>query len=212
VAVTFWRRLIRLHSRFEIELRTQLSESPFAADKPQLPGWPKRNGHWKMSLAEVVLAENGRASGLKIEELPIRSQFGCTIVRIERQGILLPNPGRDTALFPNDKLLLLGTEENLENAEAWLNEPKHEMELLEQPGLSELSLGHLMVPPSSRHVGKSLGELGIRSQFGIQVVGIERPNESHLSPGPKQNLGPGDQLLVLGTPEQVSNMAVWLSN
>jgi len=212
VAAIFWRRLVRLHSRFEIELRTQLSESPFAADKPQLPGWPQRNGHWKMSLAEVVLNDTGNGSGAKIAELPLRSEYGCTIARIERQGIILANPGPETILFPNDKLLLLGTEENIQAAEAWLNKPKLETNLVDQPPLSELSLGHLMVPGTSRHVGKSLGELSIRSHFGIQVVGIERGHHSLLSPGPKESLAPGDQLLVLGTPAQVSDMAVWLSN
>ncbi|HVK58580.1 MAG TPA: cation:proton antiporter [Candidatus Kapabacteria bacterium] len=212
IAVIFWRRLIRLHSRFEIELRTQLSESPFVADKPQLPGWPKRNGHWKMNLAEVVLNEDANATALKIEDLPLRSEFGCTIVRIERQGILLPNPKPDTILFPNDKLLLLGTEANLLSAEAWLNQPRSAIEDSELPGLAELSLGHLMVPRTSRHSGKSLGELGMRSMFGIQVVGIERGHNSLLSPGPKENIEPGDQLLVLGTPAQVSDLAVWLSN
>jgi CPA2 family monovalent cation:H+ antiporter-2 len=211
VAAIFWRRLIRLHSRFEIELRTQLSESPFAGDQPQLPGWPKRNGHWKMSLAEIVLSDNAEASGRRIADLPLRLDYGCTIVRIERQGIVLPNPGPDTTLFPNDKLLLLGTEENLQSAEAWLNRPRPEADP-EQPALSELSLGHLMVPRTSRHVGKSLAELGVRSQFGIQVVGIERGHASVLSPGPKESLAGGDQLLVLGTPGQVSDMAVWLSN
>ena len=111
-----------------------------------------------------------------------------------------------------DKVLLLGTEEKLQFAEAWLNSAREEVDQSEQPALSELSLGHLMVPRSSRHVGKSLGELGVRSQFGIQVVGIERGHDSLLSPGPRESLAPGDQLLVLGTPEQVSDMAVWLSN
>jgi CPA2 family monovalent cation:H+ antiporter-2 len=210
-AAIYWRQLIRLHSRFEIELRTQLSESPFVSDKPQLPGWPKRNGHWKMSLAEISLTENAQARGIKIEGLPVRAQFGCTIVRIDRQGVELPNPGPETTLFPNDKLLLLGTEQNLRSAEEWLNRPKDDT----QPStatLSELSLGHLRVPSSSRLIGRTLGELGIRSQFGIQVVGIERGSTSVFGPGPKENLAPGDQLLVLGTPEQVSNMALWLSN
>ncbi|HVK57589.1 MAG TPA: TrkA C-terminal domain-containing protein, partial [Candidatus Kapabacteria bacterium] len=212
IAVIFWRRLIRLHSRFEIELRAQLSDSPFVADKPQLPGWPKRNGHWKMNLAEVVLNQDANATSLKIANLPLREEFGCTIVRIERQGILLPNPMPDTVLFPNDKLLLLGTEDNLRSSEAWLNKPRPVVEVSELPGLSELSLGHLMVPRTSRYVGKSLGELAVRSLFGIQVVGIERGSNSLLGPGAKENIEPGDQLLVLGTPTQVSDLAVWLSN
>lgn len=212
VAAIFWRRLIRLHSRFELELRAQLTESPFANDKPELPGWPKRNGHWKMSLAEVTLNVDTNGAGLSIADLPLRSDFACTIVRIERQGIVLLNPGPDTILFPNDKLLLLGTEQKLEAAETWLNEPTPPHEDSNQPALSELSLSHLMVPNVSRHAGKSLRELGLRSQFGIQVVGIERGHDSVLIPGPNESLASGDQLLVLGTPDQVSDMAVWLSN
>jgi CPA2 family monovalent cation:H+ antiporter-2 len=165
-----------------------------------------------MNLVEVVLSGDANATTLKIENLPLRSDFGCTVVRIERQGILLPNPKSDTILFPNDKLLLLGTEDNLESAEAWLNKPRSAIEASGLPGLSELSLGHLMVPRTSRHAGKSLAELGVRSLFGIQVVGIERGHNSLLSPGPRENLEPGDQLLILGTPAQVSDLAVWLSN
>jgi monovalent cation:H+ antiporter-2, CPA2 family len=212
IAAISWRRLIRLHSRFEIELRAHLSESPFASDKPQLPGWPKRNGHWRMRLAEVVLNETGTAPGKRIADLPLRSEFGCTIVHIDRQGIIMPNPGADSILFPNDKLLLLGTEDNLQSAELWLRKPREEGQITERPGVSDLSLGHLMVPTTWRHVGKSIAELGIRSQFGIQIVGIERGNDSLLSPGPREHLASGDQLLVLGTPLQVSDMAVWLSN
>jgi CPA2 family monovalent cation:H+ antiporter-2 len=148
----------------------------------------------------------------KIKDLPLRSEFGCTVVRIERQGIVLPNPKPDTILFPNDKLLLLGTDANLLSAETWLNKPCSAIENSELPGLSELSLGHLTVPRISRHAGKSLGELEVRSLLGIQVVGIERGHNSLLSPGPKENIEPGDQLLVLGTPAQVSDLAVWLSN
>jgi CPA2 family monovalent cation:H+ antiporter-2 len=165
-----------------------------------------------MNLAEVTLAASANGAARRISELPLRSDFGCTIVRIERQGLALSNPGPDTLLFPNDKLLLLGLEQSLEAAEAWLNEAKRANETADHPALSELSLGHLMVPAASRHAGKSLGQLGLRSQFGIQVVGIERGHDSVLSPGPGENLVPGDQLLVLGTPEQVSDMAVWLSN
>ena len=212
VAALFWRRLIRLHSKFEIELRAQLSESPFAADKPQLPGWPKRNGHWQMTLGEVTLAKNGQGSARRIADLPLRAQFGCTIVRLERQGTMLPNPKADELLFPNDKLLILGTEEDLRAAEDWLNTPAAEAPPAAESTLAELSLGHLMVPGSSRWIGKSIGALGIRAQFGIQVVGIERGAKSLLSPGPTENLSAGDQLLVLGTPEQVSDLAVWLSN
>lgn len=208
IAAIFWRQLIRLQSRLEIELREQLAESPFAADKPQLPGWPKRNGHWKMSLAEVIIPEHADVAGLSISRVGLRNQFACTIVSIERQGMLISNPDSGVILYPKDKLLLLGTEESLRKAEAWLVRAERQEE---EVALSEMSLSHLTVPATSPRAGKSLRDLAVKSHFGVQIVGIERNDFSVLSPGPEESLKSGDQLLVLGTPEQVNEMAFWLA-
>jgi monovalent cation:H+ antiporter-2, CPA2 family len=212
VGVVFWRSLIRLQSRFEIELRAQLSDSPFATGKPQLAGWPKRNGHWKMSLSEVIVREQTEGVGRSVAELALREQFACTIVSIERQGVPISNPDANTILYPNDKVLLLGTEESLQNAERWLNrEPANKLERSDEATLGGISLSHLVVPVAFRHIGKSLADLALKSDFGVQIVGIERGTKSMLNPGPSESLEPGDQLLVLGRPNQVTEMAFWLS-
>ena len=212
VGVAFWRSLIRLQSRFEIELRAQLSDSPFAADKPQLPGWPKRNGHSKMSLREVIVRDQTEAVGRSIAELALRKRFGSTIVSIDRQGVPISNPDANTILYPSDKILLLGTDESLEEAEHWLcREPESNKEVSEEPTLGATSLSHLIVPATFRHLGKSLADLALKSRFGVQIVGIERGAKSVLSPGPSESLEPGDQLLVLGRPHQVTEAAFWLA-
>jgi len=212
LVTVFWRQLIRLHNRFEIELRSQLAESPFPDGKPQLAGWPKRNGQWKMNLSECSIRESTQAVARPISELPLRQSFACTIVSIERQGVPIPNPAADTVLYPNDKVLLLGRDEDLRHAERWLNtETETAAAKSEEPKLSDLSLEHLSVPAGSRHVGKPLGDLALNSLFGIQIVGIERDHRPVLSPGRSETLQSGDQLLVLGTQERVNEMAFWLS-
>ena len=70
----------------------------------------------------------------------------------------------------------------------------------------------MMVPQTFRQVGSPLRDLGIRSQFGIQIVRIRRSGRAILSPGPQETLARGDHLLVLGTPDQVSEMADWLAD
>lgn len=212
LALVFWRKLVRLHSRFEIELRSQLADSPFADGKVALTGWPKSNGRWELNLAECTIKENTQAVARPIAELPLRQMFSCTIVSIERQGITLPNPSAETVLYPNDKILLLGENENLRQAERWLNAPvESDPGQTEAPQLADLGLEQLTVPVSSRHVGKSLADLALNSLLGIQIIGIERDQRSVLSPGRSETLRPGDQLLVLGTPEQVNEMAFWLA-
>lgn len=211
-AAGFWRRLIRLNSRLEIELRSQLADSPFTEGKPQLAGWPKRNDQWKMNLAEFTIKENTQAVARPISELPLRRSFASTIVSIERQGVPIPNPSADTVLYPNDKLLLLGQDLDLRRAEQWLDaEAETVVAGNRESKLADLSLKHLTVPASSRHVGKPLGGLALNALFGVQIVGIERDQRQILSPGRSETLQSGDQLLVLGTPEQVNEMAFWLA-
>ncbi|HOX55624.1 MAG TPA: cation:proton antiporter [Candidatus Paceibacterota bacterium] len=212
LAAVFWRRLIRVHSRFEVELRTQLADSPFADAKPRLAGWPGRKGKWDLNLGEFTIGQNSWAAARTIAELPLRQKFSCTIVSIERQGVGIPNPGSTTVLYPNDKVLLLGQEEDLRRAEGWLNqEAELTVAARQESQLADLSLEHLTVPANSRQIGRPLGELALNSLFGIQIVGIERGQRSLVSPGRTETLQAGDDLLVLGSPEQVNEMAFWLS-
>ncbi|HOW65545.1 MAG TPA: cation:proton antiporter [Candidatus Paceibacterota bacterium] len=212
LGVLFWRRLIRLHSRFEIELRKQLADSPFVNGKNSWTVCPESNGALNMNLAEHIIREETRPVARTISELPLRHLFSITIVNVERQGVAIPNPSPDTVLYPNDKLLLLGQEENLRRAEQWLNgEPDPDLNQNVESSLTEFSLEHLTVPMSSRHLGKSLEQLSLPTLFGIQIVGIERGQGAVLSPGRSERLLPGDELLVLGMPEQINEMAFWLS-
>jgi CPA2 family monovalent cation:H+ antiporter-2 len=178
----------------------------------QLAGWPKRNGQWKLNLAECVIGENSRAVTRRIAELPLRETFACTIVSIERQGVPIPNPAADTVLYPNDKVLLLGQDANLLRAKEWLNVEVESATILEEkPKLADLSLEHLIVPAGSRHAGKPLGDLALNSLFGVQVVGIERDHHPLVSPGSATTFQAGDELLVLGAPEQINELAFWLA-
>lgn len=209
----FGRRLIRLHSRFEIELRHQLAESPFTDGRPVLAGWSESENRWGLNLAECIIPDVSQAVGKFIATLPLRRTFSCTIVSIERQGITIPNPSAEVMLFPNDKVLLLGQDENLRQAEHWLcAETQPTAEQADAPKLSDLGLSQLAVPATSRRVGKSLGELALNTLFGIQIVAIEREQKPVLSPNRFEALQPGDQLLVLGAPERVNEMAFWLAN
>lgn len=121
--LAFWRRLIRWHSRFEIALRTQVSRLHLPQLKPPLNGLARTNGDWNLHLAEIDVADGTNVARRPVAELPLRQSFACTIVGIERQGVLIPNPGAATVLYPNDRILLLGRSENLRQAERWLAAP-----------------------------------------------------------------------------------------
>ncbi len=214
LALVLWRKLVRWHSRFEIDLRAHLQESTFAAAGEPRADWQKHSDHWHLRAREHVVGEQTRAAGKAIHALPLRQMFSANIVSIERQGYHLPNPKPTTVLYPNDKLLLLGPERELGQAERWLSTADNEPAPTNghQPTFADLCLDQLAVLwQSSRHIGKSLGELKLMQQLGVQVLGLERNGAARVAAGKFDTLKPGDRLLILGTQKQITDMAFWLA-
>ena len=69
--------------------------------------------------------------------------------------------------------------------------------------LRDAVLRTIPITPDSPAAGKLIGELRIRSESGASVVGIQREPASIINPGPDEDLRPGDELLLLGTTEQL---------
>ncbi len=58
------------------------------------------------------------------------------------------------------------------------------------------------VPDDSELCGRTIGELGIRSELGVSVVAVIRGDEVTPNPGPEVSLEAGDVVGTLGTPGQ----------
>ena len=58
------------------------------------------------------------------------------------------------------------------------------------------------VPPGSPAVGRSIGELRLRSATGATVVGIRHDGRLVTNPGPDERFAAGDEVTVVGTPDQ----------
>ena len=67
------------------------------------------------------------------------------------------------------------------------------------PGLETEWVG---LPEGDTVVGKSIGELQIRSSTGASIVAVVRGEEVMPNPGPEVALQAGDLVGVLGTPDQ----------
>lgn len=58
------------------------------------------------------------------------------------------------------------------------------------------------VPPGSPAVGRSIGELRLRSVTGATIVGIRHDGHLVTNPGPDERFAAGDEVTVVGTPDQ----------
>ncbi|WP_028978518.1 cation:proton antiporter [Sporocytophaga myxococcoides] len=67
-------------------------------------------------------------------------------------------------------------------------------------------LVELKVSPESSFVGQNLFDLGIREKFGVNVAMIERGRHTIANPGRDEKLYPGDEVMVIGTDDQLAKL------
>ena len=208
VAIIFWRRLVRLHSRLEIELKHQLQTALGPQSPPSLLEMlEKRQEGWNIHAEEFVLPDFASCIGRTIGELALRKRFGCSVASIDRQGVIITNPPADTIFYPRDKLLLLG---NAGQIDATVQELSAVRADGAEQEIEEFSLETVSVPEDSPRGGKKLIELDPMRQLGVQVAGIQRGTRRILTPTGTDHIEQGDELLVLGTPRQIRQFEEWL--
>ncbi|MEI6861468.1 MAG: cation:proton antiporter [Verrucomicrobiota bacterium] len=200
------RKLVRWHSELEVELQSLLGAGEGRMSATTVP-WAQSHSDWKLSVAECVLPDLADCQGKKIGELGLRSRLGCSVMGIERQGYMMQLPGPDTVLYPQDKVLLLGKAEQVAVGRKFLTAVSGVAAVSE---FGDVRTELLAVPAGSQAAGRALRELGTATAQRVQVVGIKRGPHRILSPGAEEVLLPGDELLVLGTPQRIVGFKDWL--
>jgi CPA2 family monovalent cation:H+ antiporter-2 len=203
-APLFWRRLMILHSRFEVEIRQKVKAASTLGATSGLPASVlERPQEWDLQIDEVILPFRTEHSGRSIAELGIRKRFGCSIMSIDRQGFLIVNPTAEERLFSGDKLLLLGNAEQLAPAEQFLREPGGNRRTGE---FETIAMEAVKVSEKSSSAGKSLAELNLVGRFGVQVCAIERDGKRIPVPSSTEHLLGKDRLLLLGAHQSIQTI------
>ena len=208
IAAVFWRRLVRWHSRLEIELRTQLRTALGSTAATHLAEALQEQDDWDLQGEEFVVPDFAACAGRTIGALALRKRFGCSIASIDRQGFIISNPSAEALLYPRDKLLLIGTAAQIDEASNELGVTRADTDGQE---IEELSLEAVTVPSNSPRSGRSLADLDPIRQVGVQVAGIQRGDRRTLTPSGTQRILANDELLVLGTPRQIKDFREWLN-
>jgi monovalent cation:H+ antiporter-2, CPA2 family len=201
------RKLIYWHCVLEVELKNTIENSDSKLTATTAP-WLGRHPDWDLHMIDCTLPDLADAQGRSIAELNLRARFGCSVVGIERQGFMIPLPTPQTILYPRDRVLLMGTNEQVRAGKEFLGGVSG------APGVDslfeEVRMDTVTVPLWSRASGRSLGELSPAYGHAVQVAGIHRGGIRILNPGAAEVLRPGDELLVLGTPDQIRDFGAWI--
>ena len=202
------RRLIYWHSALEVELKNMLHASETKMTSTTAP-WLGRHPEWDLHMIDCTLPDLADCQGRTIAELQLRARYGCSVVGIERQGFMIPLPPPESVLYPRDKVLLMGTMEQVQAGRVFLGGVSG---MLDTDSLfEEVRMDVVTVPEWSRASGRSIAEVNPAKEHQVQIAGIQRGGARILNPGAQEALRPGDELLVLGTPVQIREFRGWLA-
>ncbi|MFT3870002.1 MAG: cation:proton antiporter [Nibricoccus sp.] len=203
----FQRKLVYWHSELEIGLQEVFNKNEHLATDLNAP-WLRPHGDWNLSVIDCVLPDLADAQGRRIADLDLRARFGCTVVGVVRQGFLISLPTPETVLYPRDKVLLLGTAQQVEAAQKFLRAVSGSLPAATE--FEDVRMESMLVPTGSPASGQSLKTLSPAQKHGVQIAGIRRGTTRLLSPAGEEVIGAGDELLVLGLPDRIHDFRDWL--
>lgn len=156
--------------------------------------------------AVLVISPASSFCGKKVCELPLRAEYGASIVCVERRERLnrqLIDPSGETILRANDALLI-----DFENDKSQISELCEKHNLIRFPldggkhfehSEREFGLVEVSVMPDSPLDGKTPIEAKFRSRYGMSVIGILRNRKAISKNVVREKLRVGDMLLLAGS-------------
>jgi di/tricarboxylate transporter len=154
-----------------------------------------------IKFGEVLISEHSPFIGNTINLLEFRKRFKASVLAIRLNDHIVRTDIQDIRLAHGDRLLLVGTEENLISFEnlmgsdrfCYLNpdETENIYQFLEHMRL-------MQVPEDSWLAGKSLKQSRVSNALGVHVIGILRDKYSVFMPEPDEIIQARDCLVVEG--------------
>ena len=187
------KRLKVFYGEIETRFLTNLNERELKAKQGNEILTP-----WDTHLATIELVRKSPYAGKTLEESHIREDFGVNIAAIERGDYLINLPTRDSHVYPGDKLLVIGTDDQLEKFKIFLDSSAGKSNIADTS--QKVSLNHFTIGESSSLVNKTIRESGIRERTKGLVVGIERNGERILNPESNVLFEVNDKVWIVGNP------------
>lgn len=157
---------------------------------------------WDAHIVPVAVPVQAACVGKTLFELKWREMIGINVVMIKRGDYQIALPGRDQVIYPNDTLLVLGTDHQVQRLKVLI---RAESEPVQQD-MSDVALYNYFIAESDALVGKTIRVSGLRDKANALVVGIERNNDRILNPESDTVLQANDHLFIVGDTRRIKEL------
>jgi len=167
----------------------------------------QRDSDWNLNMEEVTVPQSSLCRGRSLGQMDLRNRFGCSVLGVERQGMVIDSPGSTFTLFPQDVLLLLGEPAQIKATRQFLSSTC----MTESERLGETRMETVTVPAGMPACGCTLAGWDVARRTGVQIAAVRHAGNQVVTPGPGEVIYPGDQLLALGTTEEIRRLEALLN-
>ena len=194
ISRTLKRQSIMMERLFVLNLRSRDIEARVMGKKK-----PLFEGHLldrDIHISDVEVPEDSLWTGKTLRELQFRNKFGIHVSSILRGRRRINIPNGDNAIYPGDKLQIIGNDQQLTAFSSAMDCALH----AEDPDVEkrEMKLMRMIITGQSPFIGKTLKESGIRDQYNCMVVGMEEGKENLNLPDPTYTFSKGDIIWIVG--------------
>ncbi|MBC2593630.1 cation:proton antiporter [Ruficoccus amylovorans] len=200
--IMFWKSIININSRMEY-LFLQSFQEQTAENEEQLRQATLRElshvHRWHIEVETVTIAEDSIACGMLLREMHLRKKTGASIVAISRGGTTHYDPSPEVPIFAGDNLVLIGSQEQLDNARRTLATKMPGKRAEEKP----FRIERVFVRADAFLAGQTLAGCDVRHRYRISVLGIQRGKKRIAPPPPDEIIHVGDILLIVGNDESI---------
>ncbi|MBE6330926.1 MAG: sodium:proton antiporter [Bacteroidales bacterium] len=157
---------------------------------------------YDLHLADFELAPESDYCGKMLMQLDLRRTCGINVVRIVRGGVYVNVPGGRERLFPHDRIVVAGSDEQIRLFQQQLASAEKE----DAHGGGQramVSLEQLPVLPEMPFCGKTLAESRLSEKAQCVVLGIDHEGQTTMNPDASTVLREGDTLILAGETEKI---------
>lgn len=164
---------------------------------------------WDSHLVNIEVHPNANLVNKSLMQAQLRNKYGINIVAIQRgmETIIAPKPHE--VLLPRDTLIVLGTDDQLDQARPDLEIPVNIASKF--PSSTNYRLKHMKLSAKSSVVGLTIRQSGIREKYHAMVVGIEREHARIINPDTDFEIKANDTIWVVGENTMLDKLLTELS-
>lgn len=151
-------------------------------------------------LEEINIPQNSKLAGETLSDINFKQVAGVDIISIVRGQERINIPGGKVRIFPFDKLIVAGTDEEIQRFEAEVEKRKQNIQdpQTDDEPKHKIEISQYILKEDSPLIGSTLRESGIKEKARCAVVGIDRGGESIEEFSGNTQLNKGDILWLAG--------------